>query len=159
MDPSTTPLQSCSVQPKESAVCNQQNSLASPFPIRRFNQNRAVGGGKCGKLAAPALQSQWRREERAREGATAVAIGPYTPQTARAVHRPKNNSNGATAKPRAAHSASSAVSDPSKHGEEGWDVGGRAPNGEGGRSRLSSRLDSATGMCRVLSARVLCRKG
>ena len=120
------------LQPTEQPRVAGPDTSFQPESSRWRREMRRISGAGA---AAPS-PGGWRREERARGGATAVAIGPYTPQTARAVHRPKNNSNGATTKPRAAHSASSAVSDPPKHGGEGWDVGGRAPNGEGGRFRL-----------------------
>ena len=68
MDPSTTPLQSCSVQPKESAVCNQRHSLSSPVPRRRFNQKRALDDEEFGKLAAPALQPHRQEDGEGRSG-------------------------------------------------------------------------------------------
>ena len=120
----------------------------------RREMRRISGAG----AAAPS-PGGWRREERARGGATAVAIGPYTPQTARAVHRPKNNSNGATAKPRGCPPGDEAVLGPPEHGEEAGTSADGQRMGKVVDLASAARLDSATEMCQVLSARVLCRKG
>ena len=98
---------------------------------RRQNIRRIGGAGTAARRPVG-----WRREGRARGRSTEAGEGRFRGKTTMAVHRPRNNWNGATPKTRAPPDGVSTVPRPPGHGEEGSTIGCRRRRWEGGPSRI-----------------------